>query len=278
MDFFAHLQMMRVPGWARITIYLGFVCLMTACGFLGWQAVRAQAPDSWLTAAVALFAAIFPLMVIILVATTIHAGVKSIREETDRFLDDVLPATMTRLPEQKALFRPWDERSGPRERERHAKVEISHCRGDCFADYRISYVEDGSPLVFTMRVEMNIRRLNFNLYLPQELIRRVETRDDPETLATETIRRRFFPHTLQASSVDCSSNREDGEAGVGAYVFHERVLMRVLDGRPWYVLVGSCRLPRDVLWNPAETLFVAQDLMFMVRAMVNEGAELFAEA
>ena len=55
--------MMRVPMWARILIYGGFAGIMSVCAFLAWSVVRAQAPDSWLGAAVALFAAIFPLMV-----------------------------------------------------------------------------------------------------------------------------------------------------------------------------------------------------------------------
>lgn len=270
--------MMRVPVWARIIIYGGFIGIVSVCTFLAWSALRWQAPESWLGAAVALFAAIFPLMVLILIATTVHTGEKAIRDHTDRFLVQTIPSILSRIPEDEAAFAAFYPRYRSGRRTRFAGVEVSHRAGDCFADYRIAFEEAGRRLAVLVRVELNVRRLNFNLYLPVEALDRVLGAGKARTAGSPTadlLRRKVFMHTLDAASTAGNGNGET--VGAGAYTFHDRIFSRTLESRKWYVLVGSCALARDLLWNPAERLFVAQDLMFMLRAMASEGMELFVE-
>lgn len=277
MDFLAHIQMMRVPVWARIIIYGGFVGIVSVCVFLAWYALRWQAPESWLGAAVALFAAIFPLMVVILIATTVHTGENAIRDHTDRFLVKTIPSILVRIPEEDAAFSAFCPQYRSGQRKRFAKVDVSHRGGDCFADYRISFDDGGRQLVLLIRVELNVRRLNFNLYLPVDPLETAIAGRDGRVagqLTVEHLRQAIFRHTLDAAS-NGTPQAEGDHATSGSYVFHHEIFARALEGRKWYVLVGSSPLARDLLWNPAERLFVTQDLMFMLRALASEGMDLF---
>ena len=266
--------------WARILIYGGFAGIMSVCAFLAWSVVRAQAPDSWLGAAVALFAAIFPLMVVVLIATTIHTGIKAIRDHTDRFLIETIPATLERIPEDVTSFAPLRPHYSSASRTCFADIRISHRKGDCFADYEITYPDEGRSVSLTIRIELNVRRLNFNLYLPTgkplENVLQAAGAASASDLTLEHLRDAVFRHTLNATVGAGQVSLAQGDSsGSVSYVFHREVFSRLLDGQRRHVLVATCALPRDVLWNPAERLFVAQDLMFMVRALASEGAELF---
>jgi hypothetical protein len=282
MDLLAHIQMMRVPLWARIIIYGGFLALFAVSGYLAWSAIDQQGRDSWLGASVALFAAIFPLMVVILIATTIHAGVKAIKDHTDRFLVVTLPRALSRIAEDSARFVPLGDRDSNRVKTRFADVEVNHCRGDCYADYKLSYTDDANrALRLLIRIELNVKRLNFNLYLPIAATNSLVGAQGTGLLTDmklEPVRTKAFRHTLEAATI--SDNLDEGDettTSSGGYIFYHQIFNRVLEGKPWYIMVGSRKIARDTLWNPAERLFIAQDLMFMVRAMASEGALLFVE-
>lgn len=261
--------------WARIIIYGGFLAIVAICAYLAWSTMLSRAPDSWLGAAFGLFAAIFPLMIVILIASTIHTGVKAIREQTDHFLIGTVPSILARLPECETTFMPHGAKFRSAARVRFAAVEISHKAGDCFADYRLQVDRSGRPQKIRIRIELNVHRMNFNLYLPIDRIDQLHgSASQTKRVTRELLRETLFPHSLDAASAQIADNEIEA-ASLGGYMFHEEIIQRELEQRRWYVLVGSCGLAKDLLWNPAERLFVAQDLMFMLRAMVNEAPEVF---
>jgi hypothetical protein len=220
-------------------------------------------------------------MMVILIATTIHAGVKAIKDHTDRFLIDTIPRTLSRIAEDAARFVPLGSRDCSRTKIRFADVEINHCRGDCYADYKLSYTDDANrALGLLIRIELHVKRLNFNLYLPVAATNSLIGAQGAGLLADmklDPVRANVFKHTLEAATI--SDNLEGGAEATasGGYVFHHQIFSRVLNGKAWYIMVGSRAIARDTLWNPAERLFIAQDLMFMLRAMASEGAPLFVE-
>jgi hypothetical protein len=120
--------------------------------------------------------------------------------------------------------------------------------------------------------------MNFNLYLPIDRVDLLRvSMSKTKKVSRDFLRETVFPHSLDAATAQIADDELEA-ARLGGYLFHGEVIQRELEGRRWYVLVGSCALAKDLLWNPAERLFVAQDLMFMLRAMVNESPEIFDES
>lgn len=61
------------------------------------------------------------------------------------------------------------------------------------------------------------------------------------------------------------------------YSFNPKLLDRIVQDRPCVALVATATTSPDLLWNPAERLFFAQDLMFMIRAFWLERPDMFLD-
>jgi len=122
-----------------------------------------------------------------------------------------------------------------------------------------------------------VKRANVNIAFRHDHLARMAEADGTP-LDPAGILRSHFQHTLEVEQIqarDAGAQGPEGRTGI-AYAFNPEPLIRVVDGRTYVVLVASTRLAEDTVWNPSEKVYFAQDLMFMIRALLQESPKMFA--
>ncbi|MEO9788553.1 MAG: hypothetical protein ABJF67_13220 [Aurantimonas coralicida] len=273
MELINKVQIATIPHWARVLIGLIILALAVVCGALFFVAMYEGDRSSWVQAAAHLTGVIAPILLFTLCIAAVQSGTLSIAKRTEHTLNSVIPSQLRLIPESAPDFKRWSRNFRSSQDDRTADVSISHIRGRCYADYEIKYQDDdGQEITCRIRVELNVHRVNFNLYIPCHEPVYLEACSEHELDATVLIDN-HLRHTVGA-------NKKHSDAGglaapIGCYVFRPDLLRRRLGTDEYVVLVASATLPSDLLWNPAERLYFAQDLMFMVRSIVNEAPYLF---
>jgi hypothetical protein len=104
-----------------------------------------------------------------------------------------------------------------------------------------------------------------------------------------------FKHSFGGASACPTSSETSAVATEYSYSFNQQLITRrvrdvsfgppesqkefsdasATGERDFFCKVGSASLARDFLWNPSERMFFAQDLMFMLRACLEEEPSLF---
>lgn len=281
MDAFSKIQMIFVPIWLKAALAALVVGSFAASALIFYWGVALEPRDDWVAAAASLATVVFPTLVLFLLVSGSSFGERSIIEKTERLLTRTLPDALRSTPETSGGFTPAREHApwrsaavGPK-----AEIAIRHVPGRCYADYRVRYPDDvGAMKEITLRVEVNVRRINLIIMIEEERLARFERNiegamDRSEILFTK------FKHCAVASESHgqgfVGANREGEAAPPLAYLFNTELLTLFIEGRRHVGLVATANVAYDLVWNAAERLFFAQDLMFMIRAFMRVGGELF---
>lgn len=258
MTFGTQLQLLSLPVWVRVVIGLGLAgCLMLAGGLVALFATG-HGQEPYLIAGASLLGVVLPLAVGALVLGTSYGGERSLSERTEEVLTRSVPFALARLPEEAGTWHPAPVRiRSPRPR-LLADVAVNHQRARCHADYRIRLPDGRTEML--LRLEINVRRANINILFPLQ---------PGEELAEKRVQiMRHLGHSLGCDG-------EGATGGAAVYCFNPVLIARVIDGRDYAGLVGTIALPGEFVWNPAERLFFAQDLMLMLRSMLAEWPQAF---
>ncbi|SEM82099.1 hypothetical protein [Palleronia pelagia] len=278
MNIANQVQIIFIPVWVRVLIGLLVAGTLGVAMLLFWGALVEDTSPDWVEAGAYVLGIVFPLLLVCIIALGASFGERSIRRRTERVLTRTIPYQLQFLPEEDRQWRTFPSRRwSPRtDTEALAKVELHHSRGRCHADYRISLPgETGGHL--RLRVELNVKRANVNIAFRHDHLARMAEADGTP-LDPAGILRSHFQHTLEVEQIqarDAGAQGPEGRTGI-AYAFNPEPLIRVVDGRTYVVLVASTRLAEDTVWNPSEKVYFAQDLMFMIRALLQESPKMFA--
>ena len=295
MNFFGQIQIIYLPWWIKFLVALIIVGATLICGLLFYQALVDGDKPAWIEAGAYLLGIIFPVLLIVIVLGGATFGEQSILRRTEDILCVTIPYHLQFIPEESPEFIDFRRyrRSGRPKEEDLARVELFHTKGRCYADYIVTVPhhrpdpekvsESPQTLRLFLRVEFNVKRVNVNIaFRIADLHRLIEPSDHGndrnELAAIKEFLRGQFPHTLAVE--DLHTREAEGVPGESsatiAYRFNPEFLVRRIEGKKYLVVVASTRVPDDTVVNASEKVFFAQDLMFMVRAFMQENPRIFA--
>lgn len=257
MDTLQNIRLATIPWPLRVVFALFGALILLLNGYILYIGFSRDNYDIWIASGRYLLGVVLPVVVVMLTLQFSHSGVRALRDRTADVLTKLLPQqlrlTSDCSEEIASVF------SGRRRLHRSkTSVRTMFLRGECWADYalRIPQRTTSTQLFrcIRLRIEVNVHRANVDVFLPKTLI---------ESELAGTVQN-LFPHTL------------GGATGAG-YMVNDRTVDRTADGRDFACLVLVRELKPDFLWNAAEKLWFAQDLMFMVRSFVQERPEFFVD-
>lgn len=121
-----------------------------------------------------------------------------------------------------------------------------------------------------IRIELNVRRVNFNLYINERTLEKFVKNNGIEELQSDEVLKFLFPHCSATQEVKVGEN-------IIHYQYNPKFLHRIFDDKDYLCIVGSSELSSEMLWNASDILYFTQDLILMVRAFYQERPELFWE-
>lgn len=273
MDIFQQIRL----SYLNRAVKLGISVFLLLCALLAFYIGYRGLFDNqigWIEASAYLLGILLPILVIGALLIFSSGGIDALQSRTEVLLRRDLPSFLRQIPDGERAFGDPGSRCPTAPSDALAVVKIAQFAKRCYADYEVTLPDvqgKGSRRRFYIRVELNVKKANFNLYFPYESLAAIcseaEGGDDFAERCNEIVLS-SFEHTRRGAAF------ESGDQA-GRYSFNERLLERRLLGQTYYCLVGSLSLPHDFLWNPAERLFFCQDLMFMLRAFLNERGGLF---
>ncbi len=280
MNTFNQIQIIYIPWWARLLILALVIAVVGLAGYLLFEALFNPERDTWVEAAAILLAVVFPILIIAIVLGGGAIGDQSIIRRTEHILRDTIPYHLQFIPEEAPKFKDFRKiRRSPKTAENDlAAIQLFHTKGRCYADYRITVPRQDEDLYLRMRVELNVKRVNLNIVFPREsLLRKME--EAGATVTLPEFLRKQFPHSLEVEKLQADAIEAGSSEGGGtiAYRFNQEFLTRTVDGKDYIVVVATTRVADDLVWSPSEKVFFAQDLMFMIRAFMQENADMFRE-
>jgi hypothetical protein len=269
------IQMVFIPLWARVLVGVLILGSLGVSVSLFWTALTGAERPDWITAGAQLLGVVFPVAILGIVLGGGAFGDASILKRTEQVLRQTIPYHLQFLVDDAQRWR--DFRSGRRspltDAARLARIDLHHSRGRCLADYRIRVPLAPAPVTLHLRVELNVRRVNINLLLPAARIDALQ--QNGETLL-QTVRR-LFPHSTAAMDVADDAGQIDQAHPPIRYRLNPSLLQRQVDGQPCVAIVATAAVAHDLVWNPSEKVYFAQDLCFMLKSFLQENPAAFAD-
>lgn len=255
MNILGSVNAVVVPRWVRAAVVILLGVLIVAYGISVVLGILDHNRSGWLEASAYLLGVLIPILILVLVAGFSEGGVPALSIRTQEFLTGVLPSTFPGLEEPQTNFQQPNARALRRRRAKKMQSAVQYAPGTCIANYKVTFTPDGTGIAkqILFRVELNARKVNFNLILDPEVA------GDMLNAAPAEI----FKHSIQGASHE-------------GYWFNTELISRTIEGRTFCCLVGSKKLEENFLLNPVAKLDLAQDMVLMLRSFVNEAPGLFA--
>ncbi len=267
MDLFGPFRLLPIPTWVRaltvVLLLLGASLSLLLIGRGLWD--RTDASD-WIAAGAGLLGVVLPLLIIAGIVWSAHSTVGSLQREARRYLTDTLPQFLRLIPEPDLNDAKRFPKQPARLDSEVADIKPIYIEGDFQCDYLIDIKHDpttGGRAQILFRLELNVFRVNFILFVPPEHFEVAELME-------------HFPHTINGAQTVLQANEKEGQSN---YIFNQSIGHRHrVYGKDYVTLVAYRKLPDNFLWNAAEKLFFAQDLVIMLRSFLYESKGLFAVA
>lgn len=280
MNISNQIQIIYIPWWIKIIVTIVILISITVCGYLFYNALHDVNKSNWLAAGAYLLGIVFPILIIVLVVGGSSFGERSIIKRTERMLVKTIPYHLQFIPEETRVFRDFRKfkLAAQTPKEQLAKITMFYSKGRCYADYRISVPDTDFFQKLELRVELNIKRANVNVSLKIDYLKDLMKKENFAGSELKFLRSKFS-HTLEVERKQAVERDIASATGANtiAYDFSENLLTRKVDGENYLVIVATTALADDTVWNPSEAVFFAQDLMFMIRAFLQECPDIFIE-
>ncbi|SLN16655.1 hypothetical protein ROA7450_00452 [Roseovarius albus] len=280
MNISNQIQIIYIPWWIRVAIAVIMLSSISICGYLFYWALVDGEKANWLAAGTYLLGIVFPILIIVIVIAGASFGELSILRRTEKMLVRTIPYHLQFIPEETRNFVEFRNytRSAKTKSTELANISLFHSTGRCYADYVIRVPSPAGTLKLNLRVEMNIKRVNINVaFLRTDLDDLMQLEGISGNL--EDFLRNKFQHSLaiEALQSEGAKHASTSDGTVISYAFNKSFLSREVDGQDYVVVVATTGVPYDTVWNPSERVFFAQDLMFMIRAFMQESPDVFLD-
>jgi hypothetical protein len=279
MDLLSRLNLISIPWTTKAAIVLLLAFLGAVNTWLFFEALWVTPNKDVVVASVQLLSVVLPIFLLALLIARADTGTRALTRRTSAILTQVIPEALRSLIEEQGTFYAPSRNGKDRSPRANARthVSVNHAQGECYTDYRIeTRAPAGEPgHRLHIRVELNVRKANFNLYLPRLHVCDQGGADarSLEEISKELMQR--FRHTIEGAAMHCALIGEEGAISLAGYTFNTVAIERRLDGDDYVCLVAKKDLPRDFLWNSSEQLYFANDLKLMVRSFLREAPEYF---
>ena len=263
MELINNATILVVPRWVRATVIAILGILATF--YLGTTLMGAYDPDheGWIQSGAEILGILIPLLMLGLIAGFSHSGVEALVARGASYLSDTIPRLTV-------LFHDPSDNLADSTQPTHGKhmpqpaVLVQSARNLAIANYLVeasSLSEDTSSILtfrreIPFRIELNATKANVNVLIPMDIIEAETQAPSPQSL---------FPHSVAGAEHE-------------GYWFAKELVPRKFLGKDYVAIVAVKRLPADFLINPLHRLDFGQDLIFMLRSMLNERPSLFAKA
>lgn len=251
MNFFDGVRAAQAPLPLKIALGLGVFGLAVLNGYVIFVGLIDRTRDFWVAAGTSMLAAALPFVAIGLALAFVNVGVQTLQRRTDRVLEKLFPTLLAQTFEPDDP--PWRDGGRAPTQRRLATVSVARYRDECWANYRIT---DGSRCV-TLRAEINVKTMNLDIVFDHAAL--VARKIDPAAVSS------MFPHAL-------------GGAEQAGYAINKEVLAREGGEGHRCALVLNRALDPRFLWDAEDQLYIAQDLLLMIRAMTTEQPALFVSS
>ena len=279
MDPLAKLRLANIPSWSKFLLF-GMLIVIglinSTVFFLGLTSLR----DTWVQASIQFLSVFLPVFTVVYVAMYIQSGEGALLNSIRRVYLRTLPLALAQIDEAQAPFYRTDGKiRSKRLNKSNIVIQTNYLAGQIDADFLIIF---GPTRCLIIRLEINLRRINFNLYLTKAQVEKILGRADlsvAEITGKESTREILerIGHSVSGASfsearrVVVGDQDPDYQSG---YVFNDRMIQRELAGQQYFCLVAMKTVSQQFIWEAAERVYFCFDLMLMLRAMIDECPEL----
>ena len=279
MDLLAKLRFTNIPSWSKYLLFTMLIVIglvNTMVFFVGLTSLR----DTWVQASIQFLSVFLPLFTIVYVALHIQSGEAALLNSIKRIYLRTLPMALSQIDEAGAPFYSTEGRVRIKKAEKSKiTIETNYLARQIDADFLINLSPSRRLII---RLEINFRRINFNLYLTRDQVEKILGRTglgDPEITGGESTRMVLerIGHSVSGAAFSEAKRIALGEQDVNyqsGYVFNDRMIQRELGGRQYYCLVAMKTVSQQFIWEVAERVYFCFDLMLMLRAILDECPEL----
>lgn len=252
MDIFQLIRLTTISRRVKLLaliMLLVYFCLATFWLISGY--IFPRSPDT-LMPGVTLLAALLPIILLLGFITFYESGVPVLQRATSKFLLDTLPQILRGAGEDRKVAAEEFHQLGekPPVSRPHSKVAIHYTPGAQKCIYKIETDVQRSLL---LAAEINVRKANICLYFRKDLI--PQAQQDISAYLQEHLR-----HSI-------------GGARSEGYKVNNDICIHDIAGVEHWALVLIKDLDKEFLWSPAEQLYFSQDLVYLLRSVVNEKPE-----
>ncbi|KMK65620.1 hypothetical protein [Puniceibacterium sp. IMCC21224] len=276
MNISNQVQMIFIPWWIRILVAVLVLVYVGLAGYLLHGGLIAGDKPDWFAAGTQLLGVGFPILLVAIVIAGASFGERSIIRRTEKMLVRTIPYHLQFIPEETRRFADFRSHSRPpmtAQREL-AQVSLFMSRGRCCADYILKVPNNDAYLTLNLRVELNVKRANINVAFLRSHLDQLMAGEQFDGCYGDFLRGKFS-HSLAIEALQAREHSTGEDRSTIAYAFNSEFLSRTVDGQDYVVVVASTGVSYDTVWNPSERVFFAQDLMFMIRAFMQECPEIF---
>ena len=277
MDFFSNIRILTIPTWVKVSVGLVIIPTLVVSITVIGTSIGDSARADWVEAGAYVLGIVAPIALVVLIFWATDSGVDALRDRTQHVLSELLPEHLLHsFDDDIGLYRYRKSVGARRAPSNKSTLETNLCKDRCYCDYKIvtpPMRPDECRRIVLLRIELNVRKINLNIYFNGALLR---GHAGDSVNYTDFVKNKLQHSLAGATSGDTQAHPDDKHpVSATAYEFNDHLFSRELEGQNYKVLVGSISLSSDFLWNPSEKLFYAQDLMLFIRAIVNECPELF---
>ena len=244
--------------------------------FIGLTSLR----DTWVQASIQFLSVFLPMFTIVYVALHIQSGEAALLNSIKRIYLKTLPLALSQIDEAGAAFYPTEGKVRTKKASKSKiTVETNYLAGQIDADFLIKLSPSRRLII---RLEINFRRINFNLYLTRDQVEKILGRtnlaiqDITAKNSTRMVLERIG-HSVSGAGFSEAKRIAIGDQDINyqsGYVFNDQMIQRDLGGQQYYCLVAMKTVSQQFIWEVAERVYFCFDLMLMLRAMLDECPDL----
>lgn len=242
--------------WAGLILFF-----VTVVGAIFMAFFKSETMVSSVEAAVYLMSTLPPLIVLLVIMQVVSSQMHKVEVVTEELLVRDLPFALSKLRYPKQVFIEYGKAALEKSLyDNSSRVCINFKKGDFCADYVVFLNWGGVELKLYVRVEANIKRINVNVGFERDFVDLIGS----ELWSSDAFYRDLLPHTFFGAEGD-----KDYE-----YIFNPNIFVRsvsVSDSCSVFkCMVGTISVPEDFMQKRSERVYFCQDLVLMVRSMLDE--------